>query len=234
MCVFYTEALLLYHRHHQQHKHTRGLKLASILCLVWCQQIWLSICAKALTSHPTYCTKRCRAKEDGREAPERKRKVLHLVSQWMALCRDFLREDEHVKVFMKVREHDVPRKAWNGVWAETNVEGMKTDISFQTLYRCVLDDLYAHPALEKDVRELQKLHQPHRRQWVLQERTMSPWVIGLKWLIKLIYHRFQVWVQKVRLWPLVVRGWSRRTRWSLGWEKELLLLLAALINAPIE
>lgn len=126
MCVFYTEAQLLYHRHHQQHKHTRGFKLASILCLMWCQQIWLSICSKALTSHPTYCTKRSRAKEDGREAPERKRKVLHLVSQWMALCRDFLREDEHVKVFMKVREHDVPRKAWNGVWAETNVEGMKT------------------------------------------------------------------------------------------------------------
>lgn len=60
---------------------------------------------KALTLSPpsTYCAKRRRAKEDGREPPERKRKVLHLVSQWMALCRDFLREDEHVKVFMKVR-----------------------------------------------------------------------------------------------------------------------------------
>uniref|UniRef100_A0A3B4T8U0 Rap guanine nucleotide exchange factor 5 n=1 Tax=Seriola dumerili TaxID=41447 RepID=A0A3B4T8U0_SERDU len=30
-----------------------------------------------------------------------KRKVLHLVSQWMSLCKDFLREDEHVKLFMK-------------------------------------------------------------------------------------------------------------------------------------
>lgn len=41
---------------------------------------------------------------------------------------------------------------------------MKTDISFQTLYRYVLDDLYVHPALEKDVRELQTLYQLHRRQ----------------------------------------------------------------------
>lgn len=37
-------------------------------------------------------------------------------------------------------------------------------ISFQTLYRYVLDDLYEHPFLEKDVRELQKLYQLHRRQ----------------------------------------------------------------------
>ncbi|XP_075883247.1 rap guanine nucleotide exchange factor 5b isoform X1 [Nelusetta ayraudi] len=87
---------------------------------------------QALLGH--YCAKQRRAKEDGREPPERKRKVLHLVSQWMALCRDFLREDEHVKVFLK------------------------------TLYRCVLDDLYAHPALEKEVRELQRLGQLHRRQ----------------------------------------------------------------------
>uniref|UniRef100_A0A8C4E609 Rap guanine nucleotide exchange factor 5 n=1 Tax=Dicentrarchus labrax TaxID=13489 RepID=A0A8C4E609_DICLA len=71
-----------------------------------------------------------------KETLERKRKVLHLVSQWMALCKDFLREDEHVKLFMK------------------------------TLYHYVLDDLYEHPALEKDVRELQKLYQLHRRHTV--------------------------------------------------------------------
>ncbi|KAF3839870.1 hypothetical protein F7725_018587, partial [Dissostichus mawsoni] len=71
-------------------------------------------------------------KEDRKEAVERKQKVLHLVSQWMALCRHFLRDDEHVKLFMK------------------------------TLYRYVLDDLYEHPSLEKDVRELQKLYQLHR------------------------------------------------------------------------
>ncbi|XP_068592488.1 rap guanine nucleotide exchange factor 5-like isoform X1 [Cebidichthys violaceus] len=86
---------------------------------------------QALLGH--YCTKRYRGKEDRKEALERKRKVLHLVSQWMTLCKNFLREVEHVKLFMK------------------------------TLYRYVLDDLYEHPFLEKDVRELQKLYQLHRR-----------------------------------------------------------------------
>ncbi|KAM8735476.1 rap guanine nucleotide exchange factor 5b [Acanthopagrus schlegelii] len=86
---------------------------------------------QALLGH--YCTKRYRGKEDRKEALERKRKVLHLVSQWVALCRDFLKEDEHVKLFMK------------------------------TLCRYVLDDLYEHPGLEKDVRELQRLYQLHRR-----------------------------------------------------------------------
>uniref|UniRef100_A0A8D0CPA9 Rap guanine nucleotide exchange factor 5 n=1 Tax=Sander lucioperca TaxID=283035 RepID=A0A8D0CPA9_SANLU len=78
-----------------------------------------------------------------KEALERKRKVLHLVSQWMALCKDFLREDEHVKLFMK------------------------------TLYRYVLDDLYEHPALETDVRELQKLYQLHRRHKALKENGLQ-------------------------------------------------------------
>ncbi|XP_056901232.1 rap guanine nucleotide exchange factor 5-like [Takifugu flavidus] len=86
---------------------------------------------QALLGH--YCTKRCRVKEDGREALERKRKVLFLVSQWMELCNDFLRDDERVKHFMK------------------------------TLCSYVLDDLYEHPALEKDVRELQRLYMLHRR-----------------------------------------------------------------------
>ena len=58
---------------------------------------------------PTYCCKRHRGKEDGKESLERKRKVLHLVSQWTTLYRDFLREDEHVKLFMKVQ-----REAENG------------------------------------------------------------------------------------------------------------------------
>uniref|UniRef100_A0A667Y565 Rap guanine nucleotide exchange factor 5 n=1 Tax=Myripristis murdjan TaxID=586833 RepID=A0A667Y565_9TELE len=75
-------------------------------------------------------------KEDRKEALDRKRKVLHLVSQWIVLCRDFLRDDEHVKLFMK------------------------------TLYRYVLDDLYEHPTLEKDLRDLQKLRQLHRRHTV--------------------------------------------------------------------
>lgn len=89
---------------------------------------------QALLGH--YCTKRYRGKEDRKEALERKRKVLHLVTEWMALCKDFLREDEHVKLFLK------------------------------TLYRYVLDELYEHPALEKDVKELQKLYQLHRRHTV--------------------------------------------------------------------
>lgn len=89
---------------------------------------------QALLGH--YCTKRHRGKEDRKEALERKRKVLHLVTEWMALCKDFLREDEHVKLFLK------------------------------TLYRYVLDELYEHPALEKDVKELQKLYQLHRRHTV--------------------------------------------------------------------
>ncbi|XP_008321582.2 rap guanine nucleotide exchange factor 5-like [Cynoglossus semilaevis] len=86
---------------------------------------------QALLGH--YCTKRYRGREDRKEALERKQKVLHLVSQWMSLCKDFLRDEEPVKVFMK------------------------------TLYRYVLDDLYEHPALEADVRELQKLYQLHQR-----------------------------------------------------------------------
>uniref|UniRef100_A0A8C5FZE1 Rap guanine nucleotide exchange factor 5-like n=1 Tax=Gouania willdenowi TaxID=441366 RepID=A0A8C5FZE1_GOUWI len=81
----------------------------------------------------TYCNKRQRGKEEQKEVLERKQKVLHLISQWISLCRDFLREDEHVKLFMK------------------------------TLYRYVLDDVYEYPALEKDVGELQKLYQMHRR-----------------------------------------------------------------------
>uniref|UniRef100_A0A4W4EGX7 Rap guanine nucleotide exchange factor (GEF) 5a n=1 Tax=Electrophorus electricus TaxID=8005 RepID=A0A4W4EGX7_ELEEL len=57
----------------------------------------------------------------------RKRKVLHLVSQWSSLYKDFLREEEHVKLFMK------------------------------TLYRYVLEDVYEFPTLEKDLKEFQKL-----------------------------------------------------------------------------
>ncbi|XP_061771902.1 rap guanine nucleotide exchange factor 5-like isoform X4 [Nerophis ophidion] len=87
---------------------------------------------QALLGH--YCCKRCRVKEQAMEALERKQKVMHLVSQWMLLCRGFLREDEHVKLFMK------------------------------TLYRYMLDDLYEHPVLEGDVKGLQKLYQLHRRQ----------------------------------------------------------------------
>ncbi|XP_047216502.1 rap guanine nucleotide exchange factor 5-like [Girardinichthys multiradiatus] len=86
---------------------------------------------QALLGH--YCSKPHRVKEDPKEALERKQKVLHLVWHWMSLCKDVLREEEHVKVFLK------------------------------SLYRYVFDDLYEHPALEKDVMELQKLYQLRRR-----------------------------------------------------------------------
>ncbi|KAK7886267.1 hypothetical protein WMY93_025888 [Mugilogobius chulae] len=76
---------------------------------------------------------RSRGKEDRKEALQRKQKVLHLVLQWMILCRSFVRDDQHVKVFLK------------------------------TLYRYALGDLYEHPALEKDLRELQEIYQLHRR-----------------------------------------------------------------------
>ena len=46
---------------------------------------------------------RCRGQEEGKDALFRKRKVLQLVSHWSRLNKDFLRDEEHVKGFMKVR-----------------------------------------------------------------------------------------------------------------------------------
>uniref|UniRef100_A0A4W5JZS5 N-terminal Ras-GEF domain-containing protein n=1 Tax=Hucho hucho TaxID=62062 RepID=A0A4W5JZS5_9TELE len=83
------------------------------------------VCVLSLTC-PTYSSKRVR-QEEGKDALYRKRKVLHLVSHWTRLYKDFLREDEHIKTFMK------------------------------TLSRCVLEDLYEFPSLEKDMKEFQKL-----------------------------------------------------------------------------
>ncbi len=42
-------------------------------------------------------------KEEGRDTLLRKRKVLHLLSQWSTLCADLPRDDEHTKLFLKVR-----------------------------------------------------------------------------------------------------------------------------------
>ncbi|XP_029920125.1 rap guanine nucleotide exchange factor 5 [Myripristis murdjan] len=80
---------------------------------------------QALLGH--YSSTRCRGQEEGKDALFRKRKVLQLVSHWSRLYKDFLKEEEHVKSFMK------------------------------TLYRCVLEDLYEFPTLEKDLKEFQKL-----------------------------------------------------------------------------
>uniref|UniRef100_A0A8C2HIP6 Rap guanine nucleotide exchange factor (GEF) 5a n=1 Tax=Cyprinus carpio TaxID=7962 RepID=A0A8C2HIP6_CYPCA len=87
------------------------------------------LCQALLGQYPSDRTKTqpSRGKEEGKEALYRKRKVLHLVSQWSTLYKDFLREEENVKLFMK------------------------------TLYRYVLEDVYEFPTLERDLKEFQKL-----------------------------------------------------------------------------
>ncbi|NWT86231.1 RPGF5 factor, partial [Lanius ludovicianus] len=77
-----------------------------------------------------------RRKEDDSDVSCRKRKVLHLVSQWTSLYKDWLHEDEHLKQFLK------------------------------TIYRNVLDDVYEYPVLEKDLKEFQKILGMHRRHTV--------------------------------------------------------------------
>ncbi|XP_058602356.1 rap guanine nucleotide exchange factor 5b isoform X3 [Onychostoma macrolepis] len=89
---------------------------------------------QALLGH--YCSKKGRMKEEGRDTLLRKRKVLHLLSQWSSLCADLPRDDEHTKLFLK------------------------------SLYRYVLDDLYEFPSLEKDLKELQRLLRMQRRHTV--------------------------------------------------------------------
>ncbi|GAB5568603.1 rap guanine nucleotide exchange factor 4 isoform X4 [Prionailurus iriomotensis] len=74
--------------------------------------------------------------EENSDVPCRKRKVLHLVSQWIALYKDWLHEDEHSKMFLK------------------------------TIYRNVLDDVYEYPILEKELKEFQKILGMHRRHTV--------------------------------------------------------------------
>ncbi|XP_069852207.1 rap guanine nucleotide exchange factor 5 isoform X1 [Dipodomys merriami] len=89
---------------------------------------------QALLRH--YSAKKYQGKEENSEAPCRKRKVLHLVSQWIALYKDWLHEDEHSKIFLK------------------------------TIYRNVLDDVYEYPILEKELKEFQKILGMHRRHTV--------------------------------------------------------------------
>uniref|UniRef100_A0A8C5HMV3 Rap guanine nucleotide exchange factor (GEF) 5a n=1 Tax=Gouania willdenowi TaxID=441366 RepID=A0A8C5HMV3_GOUWI len=90
---------------------------------------------------------RCRGQEEGKDALFRKRKVLQLVSHWSRLYRDHLKDEEHVRSFMK------------------------------TLYRCVLEDLYEFPTLEKDLKEFQKLlrrrHKPMYQQLSLKESSLQ-------------------------------------------------------------
>ncbi|XP_077403935.1 rap guanine nucleotide exchange factor (GEF) 5a [Vanacampus margaritifer] len=80
---------------------------------------------QALLGH--YSGARSRGQEEGKDTLFRKRKVLQLVSHWSRLYKDFLKEEEHVRGFMK------------------------------SLYMCVLEDLCEFPTLEKDLKEFQKL-----------------------------------------------------------------------------
>ncbi|XP_045876401.1 rap guanine nucleotide exchange factor 5 isoform X2 [Meles meles] len=89
---------------------------------------------QALLRH--YSAKKYQGKEENADIPCRKRKVLHLVSQWIALYKDWLHEDEHSKMFLK------------------------------TIYRNVLDDVYEYPILEKELKEFQKILGMHRRHTV--------------------------------------------------------------------
>ncbi|NXM26523.1 RPGF5 factor, partial [Oxyruncus cristatus] len=94
------------------------------------------LCQALLRQYPfTECCSH-RGKEDDSDVSCRKRKVLHLVSQWTSLYKDWLHEDEHLKQFLK------------------------------TIYRNVLDDVYEYPILEKDLKEFQKILGMHRRHTV--------------------------------------------------------------------
>uniref|UniRef100_A0A8C5WH99 Rap guanine nucleotide exchange factor 5 n=1 Tax=Leptobrachium leishanense TaxID=445787 RepID=A0A8C5WH99_9ANUR len=89
---------------------------------------------QALLRH--YCAKKYDGKVESPEALCTKRKVLLLASQWTALYKDWLQDDEHSKLFLK------------------------------TLYRYVLDDVYEYPMLEKELKEFQKVLRIHRRHTV--------------------------------------------------------------------
>lgn len=89
---------------------------------------------QALLRH--YSAKKYQGEEENSDVPCRKRKVLHLVSQWISLYKDWLHEDEQSKMFLK------------------------------TIYRNVLDDVYEYPILEKELKEFQKILGMHRRHTV--------------------------------------------------------------------
>ncbi|XP_053570113.1 rap guanine nucleotide exchange factor 5 [Bombina bombina] len=89
---------------------------------------------QALLRH--YCAKKYDGKVESPEAVRTKRKVLLLASQWTALYKNWLHDDEHSKLFLK------------------------------TLYRYVLDDVYEYPMLEKELKQFQKVLRIHRRHTV--------------------------------------------------------------------
>lgn len=168
-CVFSYETKVLYKLKAaclNQHQHTRSLDSRSILYCIWCLQVLLSVCAEALTEcHLLHQTVRSERGKEGGSGEEAKGPA-----PGVTLDGSLQRFPEGGRACQAVREgrkYNVPCKGGNWVWGEHFMGEMKTDISLQTLCRYVLDDLYEHPALEKDVRELQKLYQLHRRQWVI-------------------------------------------------------------------
>ncbi|XP_041964260.1 rap guanine nucleotide exchange factor 5-like [Alosa sapidissima] len=107
---------------------------------------------QALLGH--YCSKRSPLHEDMTTVLLRKRKILLIVSQWNALYKNFLRDNEYINLFMK------------------------------SLYRCVLDDIYDFPPLEKDLKDIQRLlsmqcrhtvdkFSPHQKSKVLHKQLSA-------------------------------------------------------------
>uniref|UniRef100_A0A7M4FEM3 Rap guanine nucleotide exchange factor 5 n=1 Tax=Crocodylus porosus TaxID=8502 RepID=A0A7M4FEM3_CROPO len=94
------------------------------------------LCQALLRQYPSLIFTVMYGKEENSDVPCRKRKVLHLVSQWTSLYKDWLHEDEHLKQFLK------------------------------TIYRNVLDDVYEYPILEKELKEFQKILGMHRREHI--------------------------------------------------------------------
>uniref|UniRef100_A0A8I6GFS5 Rap guanine nucleotide exchange factor 5 n=1 Tax=Rattus norvegicus TaxID=10116 RepID=A0A8I6GFS5_RAT len=115
-----------------QHKETETL-LDDFLLTYTVFMTTDDLCQCSFLTTCTYSAKKYQGEEENSDVPCRKRKVLHLVSQWISLYKDWLHEDEHSKMFLK------------------------------TIYRNVLDDVYEYPILEKELKEFQKILGMHRR-----------------------------------------------------------------------
>lgn len=87
-----------------------------------------TFCFDALTALlPTYCLKRGRMKEEGKETLLRKRKVLHLLSQWIVLCRNTLQEGENTKLFLKVGSINVVNQTMQKCHSSQGLESVMPD-----------------------------------------------------------------------------------------------------------
>ncbi|XP_029340209.1 rap guanine nucleotide exchange factor 5 [Mus caroli] len=118
-----------------QHKETETL-LDDFLLTYTVFMTTDDLCQALLRHYSAKNKNKNQGEEENSDVPCRKRKVLHLVSQWISLYKDWLHEDEHSKMFLK------------------------------TIYRNVLDDVYEYPILEKELKEFQKILGMHRRHTV--------------------------------------------------------------------